>query len=232
MRQFLITAAGCLALFVYGTSPALLPMAAAQAAAEPGHDDHAHAAGAAADDHGHDAHGAHEHIGEKGVNRQPEEFRSDLAIFTLFVFALLFLGLRQFAWPKITAALEAREHGIRKAISDAETARVRAEELMREHQGRMEAIEEDVKEILAEARRDAERTKQEIIAAANSEAEAAKQRAITEIGRAKDQALDELFSTMAAQVTSATEHVLSHGLTHQDRDRLIDESLAQFSNRN
>jgi F-type H+-transporting ATPase subunit b len=177
-------------------------------------------------------HGGHEHIGEKGVNRQPEEFRSDLAIFTLLVFVILFFGLKKLAWPKITAALDAREAGIRKAIEDAEGARRRAEELVKEHQGRMEAIGEEVKEIMAEARRDAERTKADIMAAANAEAETARQRAINEINRAKDQALDELFSTMATQVTMATEHVLGRGLTHEDRNRLIDETVSQFARRN
>jgi F-type H+-transporting ATPase subunit b len=219
MLRFLIPGACCVMLATL--------CATAGAQHEDSHGEAAAEHGAAAADHAH-----HGHIGEKGVNRQPEEFRSDLAIFTLCVFALLFLGLRQLAWPKITAALEAREEGIRKAIHDAETARQRAEALMKEHQGRMEAIEEDVKGIMAEARRDAERTKQDIIAAANSEADAARQRAVTEIGRAKDQALDELFATMASRVTTAAEHVLGHGLTHPDRDRLIDESLAQFSRRN
>ena len=227
MRQLLIGTACCLALAAFTAMAAVRPAAAAEEPAAGHAETGAH--DAAAGDHGH---GQHAHIGEKGVNRQPEEFRSDLAIFTLIVFALLFFGLKKLAWPKITAALEAREHGIRQAISDAESARRRAEELMKEHQGRMEAIEEDVKGILAEARRDAERTKQDIIAAANSEADAARQRAVTEINRARDQALDELFATMATQVTAATEHVLGHGLTNQDRDRLIDESLAQFSRRN
>ena len=71
----------------------------------------AHAEGEAhgAHDGGHAEH--HEHIGEKGVNKEPQEFRTDLAIFSAIVFGLLAGGMYFTAWPKILGALEAREEG-------------------------------------------------------------------------------------------------------------------------
>ena len=174
-------------------------------------------------------HGHHEHIGEKGVNREPQEFRSDLAIFTLIVFGLLYFSLKKFAWPQIVSALEAREAGIRQAVEDAENARREAQALLDEHKGRMEAIQEEVKEIIAEARRDAQHTKSDIIASAESEAQTIKDRSISEINRARDQALNELFKTMSSQVTTATEHVVGKGITLQGQDQLIDEALNHFA---
>ncbi|RLS52093.1 MAG: hypothetical protein DWH91_17475 [Planctomycetota bacterium] len=180
---------------------------------------------AGAGDHGH----AHEHIGEKGVNKDPGEFRSDLAIFSAIVFGLLAAGLYYTAWPQILGALEAREAGIRKAIADAEDAKVQATAFMKEHKGRLEAVENTVKEILAEARRDAEHTKLDITRQAEVEAEAIKNRAIAEINRAKDQALDELFSTLAHQVSKATEQVVGRALTGADQERLIQDAVGQFA---
>ena len=182
---------------------------------------HPHAATSAA--------GHHDHIGEAGVNKQPEEFRSDLAIFSAVVFGLLAVGLYYTAWPKILGALAAREEGIRKAIADAEDAKVQATAFMKEHKGRLEAVENTVKEILAEARRDAEHTKLDITKQAEVEAEAIKNRAIAEINRAKDQALDELFSTLAHQVSAATEQVVGRALTGADQERLIQEAVGQFA---
>lgn len=189
----------------------------------------AHAEGDAhgAHDGGHAEH--HEHIGEKNVNKEPQEFRTDLAIFSAVVFGLLVGGLYFTAWPKILGALAAREEGIRKAISDAEDAKVQAQAFMKEHKGRLEAVENQVKEILAEARRDAEHTRLDIMKQAEAEAEATKNRAIAEINRAKDQAIDELFSTLASQVSAATEQVVGRALTGPDQDRLIQETLAQFA---
>ena len=175
-------------------------------------------------------HGAnHDHIGEKDVDKHPEEFRTDLAIFSALVFGLLAAGLYYTAWPKILGALEAREEGIRKAISDAEDAKMQAQAFMKEHKGRLEAIENEVKEVLAEARRDAEHTKLDIMQQAAVEAEATKNRAIAEINRAKDQAIDELFSTLAHQVSTATEQVVGRALTGADQERLVQEAVGQFA---
>lgn len=171
----------------------------------------------------------HEHIGEKGASKEPHEFRTDLAIFTAVVFGLLASGLYFTAWPKILGALAAREEGIRNAIRDAEDAKVQALSLMKEHKGRLEAVEHEVKAILAEARRDAEHTKADIVKQAETEAEATKNRAIAEINRAKDQAIDELFSTLASQVSAATEQVVGRALTGSDQERLIQETVAQFA---
>ena len=178
---------------------------------------------------GADAH--HSHIGEDVAShvKDPAHVQLDLAIFTLIVFALLFLGLRAAAWPKISATLTAREEGIRRAISDAEKARVDAAEMIRQHQAKLDAVQEEVKAILAEARRDAEHTKNDIIASANTEATSIKNRAIAEIDRAKDQALHEVFGKLADQVAKATEQVVGRTVTADDQSRLIREALAQVS---
>jgi F-type H+-transporting ATPase subunit b len=146
------------------------------------------------------------------------------------VFAILFFGLYTKAWPKITTALEEREAGIRRAIADAEKARLDAAEMLKQHQAKLDQVQEEVKAILAEARRDAERTKADIMASANTEATATKNRAIAEIERAKDQALNELFDRMANQVAKATEQVVGRSITADDQNRYIREALAQVHN--
>ena len=225
MRPLLLLMASIASTFVVSPSFAADEHPAPVATAPAAEHGAAHPAG------GHAGHGEahHDHIGEKGVNKQPEEFRTDLAIFSAIVFGLLAAGLYYTAWPKILDALAAREEGIRKAIADAEDAKVQATAFMKEHKGRLEAVENTVKEILAEARRDAEHTKLDITKQAEVEAEAIKNRAIAEINRAKDQALDELFSTLAHQVSKATEQVVGRALTGADQERLIQEAVGQFA---
>ena len=198
------------------------PAAAPAAAAASGHDSH-----------GADGHGEHAHIGEDVHPdvKNPAQFVPDLAIYTLIVFLVLFFTLQALAWPKIAGALDARESGIKQAIADAESAKLQAEAFMKEHRGRLEAVEGQVKEIVAEGRRDAERTKADILKQAEVEAEATKNRAIAEINRAKDQALSEIFDTMASQVSAATEHVLGGHLSSGDQDRLIRDALNQVSSK-
>lgn len=158
----------------------------------------------------------------------PITWDRDLALWSGVTFVLFLFVLGKLAWAPIVTGLDKREANIRGNIANAEAVRLKAESMLAEHASRMSKVQDEVREILAEARRDAERTKQEIVAEAQKEANASKQRAIVEIGRARDSAIKDVFDTMAAQVASATEHVLGRTVQGSDQERLIDEALAQF----
>ncbi|MEX0702239.1 MAG: F0F1 ATP synthase subunit B [Planctomycetales bacterium] len=158
----------------------------------------------------------------------PLGWKADLAIWSAVVFILFVLVLRKFAWDPLSAGLNSREERIRRDIEDAEQARRRAERMLDEHAAKLASVQDEVKEILAEARRDAEHTRQDIISDARNEAEASRQRAIVDIERARDQAMKELFDSMGDLVTQATAHVVGRSLGDADHDRLIDEALVQF----
>jgi F-type H+-transporting ATPase subunit b len=171
------------------------------------------------------------HIGAEGVSNDPAEFKTDLAIYTFLVFALLLGLLYKYAWGPVTEGLERREMSIRDNIAAAEAARLKAEKMLAEHAAKLDKVQDEVREILAEARRDAEHTKNDIMATAQKEAEATRQRAVQDIERARDQAMDELFAHMGRVVSEATEQVLGRALTGADNDRLIDEALSGFAQR-
>lgn len=182
---------------------------------------------AAEEKHGPAAAGGGEHAPHpEGV---PLSFKKDLAIWSLVTFVLFAIVLRTFAWGPLSDGLNTREQRIREDIAAAERNRLQTEKLLAEHAKKLEKVQEEVREIVAEARRDAEHTKQDIVNEAQREAEATKQRAISEINRARDGALKDLFDVMGKQVASATEHVLGRSLTPGDQDRLINEALAEIS---
>jgi F-type H+-transporting ATPase subunit b len=184
-----------------------------------------------------DAHDAHhvleEKYGRENVieqhNGAPLDPKADLAIWSLVVFFVFVGVLTKFAWKPLAAGLDSRETKIRQDIADAEEARKKTEQMLAEHVAKLDAVQDEVREIIAEARRDAEHTKQEIVTQAQSEAEATQKRALDAIDRARDQALDELFATMSNTVAQATEYVVGRSLTGDDQGRLIDEALSQFS---
>lgn len=185
---------------------------------------------AAGDPHGGD-HG-HAHVGAPETEPpvfDPQNWRTDLTIYSLAVFVLLLYVLGKFAWGPVLKALDTREENIRRNIEEAEVARVRAEELQKEREAKLDAVQDEVREILAEARRDAEHTKADIMANAQKEAEATRKRALDEVDRARAQALNEIFGNLTAQVTAATEHVLGRALTGDDQNRLVEQSLAELS---
>ncbi len=158
----------------------------------------------------------------------PLDFKGDLAMWSGITFVIFIILLGRFAWKPLIVGLDKREARIRDDISAAEAARVNAEQMLAQHAQTLAKVQDEVRAILAEGRRDAEHAKQEIISVAQKEAEAAKQRALHEIGRARDAALKDLFDVMASQVAHATEHVLGRSLSGADQDRLIEEALAQF----
>ncbi|MBD3672046.1 MAG: F0F1 ATP synthase subunit B [Planctomycetaceae bacterium] len=179
------------------------------------HDDHAEAEG--------------DHHGEEHPSGPPLSFRADLALWSFISFGLLILVLKTFAWGPLIDGLDNREAKFRNQLAEAEAARIQAEKMLKEHAAKLDAVQDEVKAIIDEARRDAEHTKNDIIEQAQKEAKATQDRAVHEIERSRDAALKELFDTMSSQVAAATEHVIGRSLDGDDQNRLIDEALSQFS---
>jgi F-type H+-transporting ATPase subunit b len=142
----------------------------------------------------------------------PMKWTRDLALFSLITFVVYVAVLRVGAWGLLRDGLNERERRIRQDIADAEANRAKSEAMVRDHEARMLKVHDEVREILAEARRDADHVKQEIVATAQTEAEATKQRAIAEIERSRDAALTELFDFVSNNVVNATEKVVKESL--------------------
>jgi F-type H+-transporting ATPase subunit b len=155
----------------------------------------------------------------------------DLAIWSLITFCAFVFVIKKFAWGPLITALDKREGAVLDNIASAEAARLKAEKMLAEHAAKLEKVQDEVREIIAEARRDAEHTKNDIVATAQKEAEATRVRAVQDIERARDQAVDSLFAHMAKSVRLATEQVIRRSLTGEDNARLVDEALNEFAQR-
>jgi F-type H+-transporting ATPase subunit b len=161
----------------------------------------------------------------------PLGFKSDLAIWSLVTFVVYIIVLKKAAWGPLIQGLDARENRMKQQLADAEAARVKAEVMLAEHAKKLDKVQDEVKEILAEARRDAEHTKQDIVATANKEAEATRRRAVEDIERARDVAMKELFDFVSTNVIGATEHVLGRALSNDDQQRLVQDALSQMGSK-
>jgi F-type H+-transporting ATPase subunit b len=163
---------------------------------------------------------------DDGVPMEPE---SDLILWTIVTFVVFLFVLKKVAWGPLIEGLDNRESKYRKLLEDAKADRDKAVSLLADYEQKLKAAQGQVDEIIAEARRDADRTKTDILAAAQQDAEATRKRAIDDIGRARDQAVAELFDHVRANVVAATEKVLSRSLTDADDQKLIDDALAEMS---
>ena len=86
----------------------------------------------------------------------------------------------------VLEGLRKREEGIRNAIHEAEETRAEAHRLRDQLQNEVNNAHLKVREILDDARRDAERTTQDMIAKTRAEIQTERDRLRREIGTARD----------------------------------------------
>src|SRR3954466_16326390 len=77
-------------------------------------------------------------------------------IWTLIFFAIVFIVLWKVVFPRITEALDKRQHMIEDSIDSAAATKREADELLREDRERLSAARGQADEIVAGARRTAE----------------------------------------------------------------------------
>lgn len=158
----------------------------------------------------------------------PLLWQSDLAIFTAVVFLLLLLILWRFAWGPIRDGLDKREQGVADHIAAAERQHEEAKQFLSQYESKLAAAAGEVRELLEEARRDAEHTKEEIVAAAKAEAQAERDRALTEINTARDQALKDLAERSADMAVDLAGRIVQSQMSKDDHAALIKEAVGGF----
>ena len=163
-----------------------------------------------------------------GGSTDPLEVAPDLAIFTFIVFVILLVVLRKFAWGPIMEALERREHNVAEHIAQAERNHEQARQLLVEYEQRLANAANEVRELLEEARRDAEGTKQSILAEARQGAEAEKARALRDIEAATDAALETIAHRSTDLAVELAGKIVGAKLTKDEHARLIQDAVAKF----
>ena len=148
---------------------------------------------------------------------------------TLGVFVVLMIVLWKFAWGPLSEALNERERKQNETIAAAENAKNESARLLVEHKKQLDTAADQVRQLLEEARQQADANALSIVQKAQAEAEASRERAEREIGTAKDQALSEIWSKTADLAVSVAGKVLSKEMSHDDHRRLVDSAMGELS---
>ncbi len=155
-----------------------------------------------------------------------------LVIWTTITFTIVLVVLKKFAWTPITSALDARAEKIHADIERAEQIKNDAEKKLEEYTSKLNALREEGKTIIAEARTDGERVKQEILETSRREAEAIKSRGMREVELAMDTALQKFHHDVADLSVAVASQILGRSMTKDDHARLIEESIQKFRSLN
>ncbi len=168
------------------------------------------------------------HVESEGV-RSPLTTDPDLAVWTAVVFLALLAVLYAFAWGPITEALEAREKTITNAINDAAAMRDEAKDILAQHEAKLAMAKDEVREMLEEARRDAEVTKSTIVAEAGAAAAEHHARAVRDIKQARDAAVRQMAEQSANLAVDLASKVVATGMTPERQSELVSEAMGRLA---
>ncbi|MHC5060234.1 MAG: F0F1 ATP synthase subunit B [Planctomycetota bacterium] len=150
------------------------------------------------------------------------------ALWTIIAFVVLLIVLRKLAWKPILAALNARKEHIEKQITDANETRKEAEQVLAQHRTKLGNAESEGKGIVAGYVNKAQQEAKELVAEARDEAEALRLQAQADIERARKTAHAELLDQAGELVLRLGQEILGRTLTDEDNKNLVAEAIARL----
>jgi F-type H+-transporting ATPase subunit b len=151
-----------------------------------------------------------------------------LMIWTLLLFFISMGILAKLAFPRISQALERRQHAIEESIDAAERTREQADELLAEYRERLNEARGQADEIISRARQSAEVHERDAQADAQARREAMMEQTRREIEAETRRAIQEIRNEVADLTVLATEKVTRKTLTEDDQRRLVEEAVQEL----
>jgi F-type H+-transporting ATPase subunit b len=151
-----------------------------------------------------------------------------LMVWTLLLFVLSMIVLWRLAFPRITEALDRRQHAIEESIDHAERVRHEADQLLDEYRERLTDARRQAEEIIERARRAGEAHERESEAEAQARRERLMEQARRDIEMETRRAIQDIRREVADLTVMATEKVTRKTLTEEDQQRLIEEALSEL----
>jgi len=153
----------------------------------------------------------------------------DLSGWTVVVFVVVLLILWKFAWRPICEGLEKRENEIASQISEAQRKNEEARQLLAQYDKKLAAAADDVRALIEQGRRDAEKVGQQLLDKAREEAGIERQRAVQQIESATLAALKELADRSATLAVDLAGKIVGARLDAAGHSRLIEQAVSEFS---
>jgi F-type H+-transporting ATPase subunit b len=156
--------------------------------------------------------------------------RWDLGIYTLVVFGLLMFILGRYAWGPIIQGLQKREDIIRRARDEAAQALAEAQKFRDELAAQRASAADEVRGLMDEARRDAQALRDQMRADAAKDVQAERERLRREIDSARDQALQDIYTTAVQFAEEFAKKAIRRklDLSPDERRRLVDDALTEL----
>lgn len=153
------------------------------------------------------------------------DFKWQEAVYTIVVFALFFIVLSVFVWPKILAALQAREDKVRGDLKSAEEAAKEASATLASYKQQLAEAQKQAQQIVDESRGAAQKVAAQLKDEAQAQITQMKDRAEADIESAKERAVSEIYEQGATLATQVAGQILRREINAADQATLIKESI-------
>jgi F-type H+-transporting ATPase subunit b len=150
------------------------------------------------------------------------------AVWVLIIFIILLAILYPTAWRNVLNGLNNREQRIRTDIAEAEAARARSEDLLKQFDQQIAAAQTRSSEMISAATVQGEKLATQIRMQAQQESESTKEAATQEIEAARDAAIQQIRGEVAGLATMVASKVMRRNLGVAENQDLVDEAIASM----
>jgi F-type H+-transporting ATPase subunit b len=133
--------------------------------------------------------------------------------------------LWKLAFPRISEALDRRQHAIEESIDHAERVRREADDLLDEYRGRLREARDQAEQIIDRARKSADAHEREAQVHAQERRDQLMEQTKRDIESETRRAIQEIRSEVADLTLLATEKVTRKVLDDDDQRRLVEDAL-------
>ena len=151
-----------------------------------------------------------------------------LMAWTLIIFVVLLVVLSKFAFGPLTAAVEARERALEKALDDAKRDREEAARLLAEHKAQIAAARDEAQRLIAEARAAGERVKTTMLEETRLQQDELRERARRDITHERDRAIADLRREAVDLALAGASKVIERNMDTQANRQLVEGFLASI----
>lgn len=152
-----------------------------------------------------------------------------LLVAQIINFAILLFVLKKFVFGPVLQKLEQRKAMIAKSVSDSKHAEDVLKDVEVSRAQMLEKTKKQTLEMLEEAAKAAEATKNSIVEAARNEASQVFEQSKVQIAREKEKMLKEASDELGMMVVRAAEKIIEREFTPEDQKRLVAHATEQFT---
>jgi F-type H+-transporting ATPase subunit b len=156
----------------------------------------------------------------------PLDIEPGLMIWTVLVFLILLFVLWKAAWPQILGAVEARERRLEEQIAETERNRAESLRILEEHRQLLAEARGQAQHVLAEARAAADRERAAAVERTKAEQAELLERARREIRSERERAIADLRREAVDLSIAAASRLIEKRLDSETDRKLVAEYLS------